>query len=75
MKADEILKRIEDHTGHKLDLSNRRDLFRYQMSINREFEKLESKLQNIQNVMNGHQTYDQSTYKVILDSRKKDKVS
>lgn len=66
--AETILKRIEDHKGRKLDLTNHRDLFRFQQAINSEFDKLQNQLNNIHNVLNGESTFDQTRYKVIKDS-------
>lgn len=73
MKAQDILERLEDHKGRKLDLSNRGDKKRLFMAINRELEKRGKIISNISNCLKGQQTYDQTQYKTILDSnRRKD---
>ena len=67
-KAEQILTRIEDHKGRKLDLTNHRDLYRFKSAIDQEFQKLQTQLNNIKNVLNGESTYDETRYKVIKDS-------
>lgn len=62
----DILKRIEDHKGRKLDLSKHRDFAYLVMSLDREFAKRDSIISNVQNVLNGQKTYDQTQYKTIL---------
>ena len=66
-----IQERIEKHKGRKLDLTNRRDLFMLKSAINREFSRQSQIITNVQNVLKGEQTYDQSKYKTIIDSSKK----
>ena len=67
-KFNDIQEILEDHKGRKLDFSNRRDLALLKMAIDREFEKLNGIISNVQNVLNGQRTYDQTQYKTILDS-------
>jgi hypothetical protein len=64
---DEVLERIEEHKGRKLDLTNHRDLFRLKSAIQREFDKNSIIISNINDVLGGHSTYDESTHKTILD--------
>ena len=71
MTTSEILKRLEDHKGRKIDFSSRRDVQRLFMSIDTELRKRDSIISNIKNVLNGQQTYDQTQYKTILDSNRK----
>jgi len=61
----DYIKRIEDHTGRKLDLNKRRDLFRLASIVEREINKKEAKLSNIQNVLGGYKTYDPKEQKPI----------
>jgi len=71
MKAREILESLEDHKGRKLDLNKHRDRTRYFMAIDRQLEKRDQVISNIRNVLNGESTYDQTTYKTILDSNRR----
>jgi hypothetical protein len=67
----QILERIEDKKGRKLDLNNNRDRLYLFSALEREFNKRDSIIQNVANCLKGKSTYNESTYKVILDSRKK----
>ena len=68
---DNILNRIEEHKGRKLDLNKRKDLFRLKSAIDREFSKQQSIITNVQNVLNGESTYDATQYKTILDRNRR----
>lgn len=61
----DYIKRIEDHKGRKLDLNNRRDLFRLASIVEREINVRQGKLNNIQNVLGGYETYDPKEQKPI----------
>ena len=66
MKAQEILARIEEKKGRKLDLTDSRDKFRLFDTINREFQKLEGKLSMIDTILNtNYRLYDPSEKKTI----------
>tara|TARA_R110000803_G_scaffold82566_1_gene148737 strand:+ start:298 stop:516 length:219 start_codon:yes stop_codon:yes gene_type:complete len=67
----QILERIENHKGRELDLNNRRDRLYLFSALEREFNKRDAIIQNISNCLKGASTYDESTHKVIVDSRKK----
>lgn len=69
--AKEILERIESRKGRKLDLNKRRDRVYLFMAIQREIEKRDSIIRNVQNVLNGQKTYDATQYKTILDRNRR----
>lgn len=71
MRAKEILKRIEDHKGRKLDLNNHRDKFYLFSAIEREILKKDTIISNVKNVLSGFSTYDETKYRTISDHRKK----
>ena len=71
MKTRDILQHLENHKGRKLDLSNRQDMKRLFMAIDREIDKRDAIISNVSNVLNGASTYDKSQYKTIIDSNKK----
>ena len=66
-----ILEAIENHKGRKLDLNNHKDRFFLFSALEREFNRRDVIIQNVANCLKGESTYDESTYKVIIDSRKK----
>jgi hypothetical protein len=70
-KAKEILEKIEEHRGRKLDLNNNKDRMTFFSSIQRDIDKKDAIIGNIKNCLSGQSTYNQSIYKVIIDSRKK----
>ena len=70
-EARNILKRIEEHKGKKLDLTNNRDLTRFIWAIDREISKRDIIINNVRKVLSGDSTYDDTKYKVIIDSSKK----
>ena len=71
MRVKEIIEILEIKRGRKLDLTNHRDKWTFFNAINRELEKRDTIISNVKNVLNGESTYDETTYKTILDSRKK----
>jgi hypothetical protein len=73
MRAREIREKLDTHffkSGRKLDLTKHRDLWRYEASIDREFEKLEAIIANVEKVLKGYSVYDKTQYKTILDSNR-----
>lgn len=71
MRVKEILEILEIKRGRKLDLTKHRDKWSFFKAIDRELEKRDTIISNIKNVLNGESTYDETTYKTIVDSRKK----
>lgn len=71
MIAKELLKRLEEHKGREIDLNNHRDRTRFFSMLEREFDKRDAVVYNIRNVLSGQSTYDQTQYKVILDSNRR----
>ena len=74
MKAQEILKRIEERKGRKLDLSKHSDKASLFMTINREFEELNGRLSMINQLLNSkniciYRTDEQKT--IYLSGRDK----
>ena len=61
----EVIKRIEEHKGRKLDLTDRRDFFRLSTVLEREIRKRNAVISGIQDVLNGDKTYDPKEQKAI----------
>lgn len=62
----DILKRIEAHCGEKV--GNRRLRFQIEGELDRLIERHEGLKSNIENVLSGHSTYNESNYKAIRRS-------
>jgi hypothetical protein len=67
----QILERIENRKERVLDLNNKRDRSYLFSELEREFNKRDAIIQNVANCLKGQSTYNKSTYKVIIDSKKK----
>lgn len=69
MKAfSKFIKEIEDFTGEEFDYTNRRHRFHLKEKVNRlegQFSRMKS---NIDNVLNGFETFDPSQKKAIIRS-------
>ena len=67
----QILARVENNKGRKLDLNNNVDRLYFFSALERGFNERDAIIQNVANCLKGNSTYDESTYKVVIDSRKK----
>lgn len=60
----QIIERIEAHTGEKFDFKNRRHRLHLSSTVNRMAKKYNKLFSNIENVLQGEQTYDANEYRL-----------